>query len=622
MDKVNKISCLLLAVGLFQACGPAPRRALTSDEKVADLYWIYSQFGNNYAPLEYKEKTHQFTYEDLKKKYVAEAQATQTNDEFYALMYRFVAEFKDAHTSASIMNSDLPGRAKVAYLGFSGVRKGDTLVVKELLPTMVSDSSNYPIQKGTVITKLDGVPLKEIVTKELSVQRNLGQDETNLTYHMNKIFNRISTFHKMPTKDMAVVTIKDGDKEVEVTVPWITKDLRTFKLEQEQAEAAKKDDDKNKDEKAAGSEKKTTSVASRLAETYDALGASGETLFSLRFVGFDGLTAMPYKDALNFRPEQKVSRFLKNFRFLDNVSLWTTATKRADSMQDLLKEERTVPSDAIMLSAAKTFPTYLTRKKVPGATEGQAKDKLIAVMWLNTFSPQAEEKDVLDEVKETLKQIETLGVEELVIDMASNGGGSLLFGMHLAQLLADKQLEMPQMQVAVNETWLDDFESASLDSGTDYEKEFARRVFVALDADLKAGRRLSAPLSLEALAPYTTKVEAKAKRPKMALVVNEMCASMCDIFTGIMKDNGAAVVVGGKTMGAGGNVVSHYSAPNSHLVLNQTESLMLRKDGTYVENNGIEPDVKVDMTDLSDKYAKAIDKAAESLLKKEQLASQ
>lgn len=607
---------------MFQACGPAPRRTLTSDEKVADLYWIYSQFGNNYAPLEYKQKTHQFSYEELKKKYVAEAQATQTNDEFYALMYRFVAEFKDAHTSASIMNSDLPGRAKVAYLGFSGVRKGDNLVVQELLPTMVSDDSKYPIQKGAVITKLDGVPLKEIVTKELVGQRNLGQDETNLTYHMNKIFNRISTFHKMPSKENAIVTIKNGDGEVDVTVPWITKDLRTFKLEQEQAEAAKKDDKEKEKEKekngenATGSEK-ATSIVDRLSETYDALGASGETLFSLRFVGFDGLTAMPYKNVLNFRPEQKVSRFLKNFRFLDNVSLWTTATKRAETMQDLLKEERKLPSDAIMIAPAKTFPTYLTRKKVPGATEGQAQNKLIAVMWLNTFSPEAEPKDVLAEVKETLKQIETLGVEELVIDMASNGGGSLLFGMRLAQLLADKQLEMPQMQVAVNETWLDDFESASLDSKTDYEKEFARRVFVSLTADLNQGRRLSAPLSLEALAPYSTKVEDKAKRPKIALVVNEMCASMCDIFTGIMKDNGAAVVVGGRTMGAGGNVVAHYSAPNSHLVLNQTESLMLRKDGSYVENNGIEPDVKVDMTDLSDKYTKAIDKAAETLLKKE-----
>jgi hypothetical protein len=164
---------------------------------------------------------------------------------------------------------------------------------------------------------------------------------------------------------------------------------------------------------------------------------------------------------------------------------------------------------------------------------------------------------------------------------------------------------MPKMQFVLSQTWLNEFEELTEKAPNDSEKKLAQDVFELLESDLKQGKRLSSPLSAETLVPFALQPDSDlVKKPfKMVLLVNEMCASMCDIFTGIMKDNGLATVIGTKTMGAGGNVVAHYSAPNSHLILRQTESLMIRSNGEYIENNGINPDIDVDVNaDISRKY--------------------
>ncbi|MBC7692157.1 MAG: hypothetical protein H7222_10335 [Methylotenera sp.] len=79
---------------------------------------------------------------------------------------------------------------------------------------------------------------------------------------------------------------------------------------------------------------------------------------------------------------------------------------------------------------------------------------------------------------------------------------------------------------------------------------------------------------------------------KIVLLVNEMCASMCDILAD--------------------NVVGHENdqAPSSHLALLQIESLMIRKDGTYLENNGVTPDVAITVDESSSNKYEAVRKLA------------
>jgi C-terminal processing protease CtpA/Prc len=606
----------LTTMTLF-GCDPIPRRTLSAEEKVADLYWIYSQFGENYAPLEYKEKRYNFDFAKLKQDYVEKAKQTTTNDEFYDLMFQLVSEFKDAHTSAALTDSSLPDRAKVAFLGFSGIRDGDTLLVKKLLPT-ISDESAYPIKVGDVIKKIDGVALKDAVKAELVKFRDLGYEEANITYHMNKLFTRISTANGLPkTTDSILVVERDG-KDIDVTLPWVTKDLYQFQAEQAKATA-----DKNKKSGGVGPEEEH-------AENF--LMVSGDqksTLFKFNFIGFDGRIEKPF-DNMKKIMSGMTRKFADGFRFMDNFSEWAVVAdeKDADAKEksplEKLAETRKVLKGAIYLSDAKTYPAYVAPVAVKDADGKETGEKkLVGYISVDTFSPAGDSKEVLEQFTKTLLSMQDLGVKDLIIDTLNNGGGSLELGMMMAQKLSNKKIEMPKMQFRLSDTWLDQFQSESIEGASDAEKEYSRRLLADMSAQQKAGQRLSNPYSAEVLAPFAiTANEDLEQSFNTVVLVNEMCASMCDIFAGIVQDNKMATIVGTRSMGAGGNVVNHNQAPNSHLDVRQTESLMIRKDKTYLENNGVTPDVVVDtFSGSKEKYETVLKKAIEVLTVKKKEAA-
>src|SRR5690606_33291309 len=180
-------------------CDPVPGRDLSESEKRADMEWLFTKFDHNYAPLEYKIEKYGFDYEQMKAEYMQRALATRSNEEFYQVALEFVAQFKDAHTSARLTPSNLPGRTQVAYLGFSGVRMGEALLVRELLPT-IKPNSAYPIRPMDLITKINGMPLRQYILENMVRLKDLGSEESNVTAHMNGIFNRTSLTHQLPAE--------------------------------------------------------------------------------------------------------------------------------------------------------------------------------------------------------------------------------------------------------------------------------------------------------------------------------------------------------------------------------------------------------------------------------------
>ncbi len=589
---IKKFLTVVLGVSVLgiAACDPIPRRTLSLEEKKADLFWIYSQFGENYAPMEYKQTRYKFDYTALKDSYLQLAETTTTNEEFYVLMYRFVAEFKDAHTSGTLTASSLPSRTEIAYLGFTGVRRGDHLVVTKLLPTISKDSI-YPIKVGQTITQLDGVSLKDVVLNEMVQYRNLGSDEANLTYHMSKIFNRVTTSQKLPTKSNAVLTVlkSDGVSTTQLLVPWIRKDLKVFREEQM---AATPTTDLNGRTQIPSDNLNFQISLMALAGQVDLL-ADWKQILDKTQDGYNPWNSFVFVDS---SPDWN-SNFYKNTLKRMIAKKKTEVGKDLISFEDdpkkILQEDRNVPEPALMIPTAKIYPSYIT-STVARDKDGKEVGKKFNVGYihLDTFSPAASEDDTIKEVSATLDAFALVGVKDVVIDMINNGGGSLSLGVKLAQLFSKEKILVSEIQFRLSDSWLDDFESMSLRAGSDAERELYRRVFVGLKDERLQGKWLSHPMSIESLFPFELKGnENLNQKLNVVLLVNEMCASMCDIFSGIMKDNALATVVGTKTMGAGGNVVNHTQSPNSHFDVRQTESLILRKDGSYVENNGVDPDV-------------------------------
>ncbi|NDF14234.1 hypothetical protein EB061_02785, partial [bacterium] len=398
-------------------------------------------------------------------------------------------------------------------------------------------------------------------------------------------------------------------KEFEVTLPWVMKDLVQFQAEQEKA---------TEDAKKAENFLMVTDDVSR------------STIFKFNFVGFDGKIEMPFLQL------QKVAsgirkRFSDGFRFLDNFAGWelvangdAQGVEEAKTPMENLKERRAVPAGAVYIDGSKIYPAYVAPRKVLGANGKETGEKkLVGYILIDTFSPAAAEDDVISEIKNTLSSMQALGVRHLVIDTINNGGGSLTLGMKMAQLLSPDQIEMPKIQFRLSDSWLDQFETESLSGASDSEREYSRRLLSELETQKKGGARLSIPYSGGVLAPFAILENQDLEQGfKVVLLVNEMCASMCDIFAGILQDNKMATIVGSRTMGAGGNVVSHNQSPNAHLDLRQTESLMVRKHPdadqgpSYIENFGITPEVEIGTFDMAkNKYQDAVSKAFELVLK-------
>lgn len=630
--KINKSSLFTITTVLAvaaTACSPTPRRTLNNEEKAADLAWLYSQFGENYAPMEYKESRNAFKYEEMKASFLKRSDELKTNEEFYGLMHEFVSSFKDAHTSGTLLTSSLPGRAEVAYLGFSGQRVGPNFVVKKFLPTFTPYTS-YPVKVGAVITAIDGVALTEAAKGELAKYRNLGQDESTTTANMSSIFNRLSTRFPLPTKAEAVLTLKTDTGTIDVTVPWVRKDYYEFLSEQRLAVLQKR----------AEQGKSNTGIDSaNLADT---------NLFTLGFsIGSGEYSVVPSIFAKLDR-KTKGFNFLKTFTFVDTAPIWdskqlekwlieaqygqkslearlavegqaTSTLTPEEQYKELMWKEmaanRTLPTQYIRVMEAMDYPAYVTPVAVKNAKdEATGFQKYVGYIYLDTFSPNQDDTKVMVAFNATLLKFKELGVKDIVIDLINDGGGSLILGSKLAQALSPTKILLPDMQFRVSETWLDDFESMALYGDSDAEKELARKVLIALKEDKAQGRRLSRPINSEALMPWQISGNAALAGSKfnVVLLTNEFCASMCDIFSGIIKDNGMGTIVGGKTMGAGGNVVMHMSAPNTGFIVNQTESLIQRKDGSYLENNGVEPDVAFDViADVATQFTATRNKAFE-----------
>lgn len=569
-------------LSMMVACDPVPRRELTAEEKQADMLWLYSKFGENYAPMKYKEELHGFNYQDLKEDYLARAAETENNDEFYALIHEFVANFRDAHTGATLTVSMREGRTELAYLGFTGRRSGDVFEVTEMAPTQGSDSA-YPIAVGTQITKIDGLPLKEYVDQKATRYLSLGQPEADYTIHMSgRLVTRVSTRTALPTEDDVTLTIKDGDNEVDVVVPWIKKDVYSYVRDMEAAESSA-----------------TASVEESEEETPSFINIDGKQLpFAL--LDFTG-RAIDFAKQSTKSAKTFLDR-IDTFKVNTPVASWTMDTStvanfnglKGSAMLDALKKKRSVPDTAIAVPSASVWPAYIWQETID--------EKRVWMGYVNIYSFSIFGDGVSD-LKKTLAFFEKFGVEDIVVDTINNGGGSLGLLMQLAQAFSSEKVEQAKIQFGTNEGWIDSLESYKESAPSDAEKALAARLYEEVMAAEDAGLGITpkdTAYSFDVLAPWFVKPNTDLKTKfNIALLVNEMCASSCDIFAATLQDNEMATLVGQTTMGAGGNVVSYYQAPNSNMDISQTESLIVRQNGEYIENVGVTPEVKLTVSEFA-----------------------
>lgn len=209
--------------------------------------------------------------------------------------------------------------------------------------------------------------------------------------------------------------------------------------------------------------------------------------------------------------------------------------------------------------------------------------------------------------------------EALVLDQQNNGGGLAFFMYAIAAMLSDTPMKVPthRLTITQNDAFLAlaalDLLNAiandqeTLDAiGTDMtifgypvDKELILCFishFNFILQEWNAGQTLTsaAPLyGIDALKPHPW---GTFNKPILVLV-NELDFSAADFLPAILQDNKRATVMGTKTAGAGGYVISH-SFPNRFGIeeFRLTGSLGERIDMNPIENLGVTPDIPCELT--------------------------
>jgi carboxyl-terminal processing protease len=159
----------------------------------------------------------------------------------------------------------------------------------------------------------------------------------------------------------------------------------------------------------------------------------------------------------------------------------------------------------------------------------------------------------VDETKAALEDLRAKGMKSLVLDLRDNLGGSLYDAVDIADIF------LPRGYVVT-----------TLRSRNGEETEY--------------------------------KTEENGIDIKTVLLVNEMSASASELVAGAMKDHDAAYLIGTKTYGKG-IVQSFYQISETKGWLKITSDAYYTPSGVCVQDEGIEPDLFIELSDEAKQYA-------------------
>ncbi|MBI4041784.1 MAG: hypothetical protein HY390_07965 [Deltaproteobacteria bacterium] len=201
---------VLLICGLFQ--GMATAEQLSYEKKVSDIGQVIHMVKTQYAPLLYKKARLGLDVDELQKKYVQRAKET-TTAEFYYLVLKMIAEFKDSHFSARVPTTHL------SHLGFfCDLVQGKILI--EYIDRGVLPRSVFPFSVGDEVVSMGGEPALEVARRNASYIGD-GNEETSLRFGSMLLAYRPGSVIPVELGD-TTVAVRNGSSKVEktVTLTW------------------------------------------------------------------------------------------------------------------------------------------------------------------------------------------------------------------------------------------------------------------------------------------------------------------------------------------------------------------------------------------------------------------
>lgn len=184
-----------------------------------DLNFIYEELKNNYVNLNYKEKTYNFNWDDLYKKYDNEVRTINTEKDFYMICSEFVSNLRDGHVSLSF-NGDTGKKVRNYSGGFQSAF--DVRMIANR-PIVVRSQKNLNIE-GDEIVSINGVNFLTIVDKMIKYFYRGGNDVSarNGILTSNYFYNYFSYFNDTYPNKLEIL-LKDRNG-VQKTLSFKTKE--------------------------------------------------------------------------------------------------------------------------------------------------------------------------------------------------------------------------------------------------------------------------------------------------------------------------------------------------------------------------------------------------------------
>ena len=195
----------------------------------------------------------------------------------------------------------------------------------------------------------------------------------------------------------------------------------------------------------------------------------------------------------------------------------------------------------------------------------------VGILTVRSFLIPQVTKSALDQAKSQLSQAEVI-----LIDVRGNGGGA---GSSISYLVED-------IVGADKVLWRDRTrEGLQMQEPYVFQGYFDDSINAQSEAEIKLSEE-------QPYVEWRTRSEAKKDPRPHFILIDDQCGSSCDLFAGIIKDYGAATILGVRTMGAlfGGDA---FRLDWQGFALIVPTLQVTSPKGNTIEGVGVQPDVEI-----------------------------
>ena len=194
----------------------------------------------------------------------------------------------------------------------------------------------------------------------------------------------------------------------------------------------------------------------------------------------------------------------------------------------------------------------------------------------------------------------------LVIDVMRNPGGFVCSAVNTVSMLVPREFTQIGFSIRPTLSWIVDYDAALVESEFFEDPQYIIDT-LKFQRDLllgafNNGRGMTGSIPLCGL-DLPLRSQGFAYQKPVITLVDDFSTSGADLFPAMMQDNKRGKLVGVRSNGAGGSVISTVAGPWAELETGLTESLMIRLEersypgfpkSPFIENVGVRPDIELD----------------------------